>query len=159
MMGAFATALVSVAAVACTFSSAHAAPATFPVSGAAMNACSFSAAGVGLTVVNTNNVMTITFAPSSMTAWCNSAGTLSVSSTRLLKSGTTNKFSDYSLSVSGWGSAMSYTTAATLPAPTTQTSTTRSTSLTFTCTSGCTAPPVPKNTSWGATITLALSPN
>lgn len=151
--------LLVVAAGAGEPSPVLAAPTSFAVSAAAAKACGLGTTSVALRMVNSNNVMTVTFTPSSVTAWCNTAGTLSISSTRLLKSGTTKTFLDYTLSVSGWGSTMTYKTAATLPPATTQSAATQSATLSLTCSTGCTAPPVPKNTTWNATVTLGLTAN
>jgi hypothetical protein len=155
--------LLIVASVA-AYSPPLAAQSSFPVTGSIQKACSLSAASVALQVVNNNNAYTTSFSPNSVTAWCNTAGTLSISSTRLLKSGTTTTFADYILTVSGWGSAMTYTTAASPPTATTQSGAAGSTSLSFACKtasspSGCTGAPFAKNTTWNATITLALTPN
>jgi hypothetical protein len=139
---------------------AQAAPSSFTVSGARAKACSLSATSVGMTAADVNHVVTVTFSPASVTAWCNAAGTLSVSSTRIRK-GTTNTYKGYTLSVTGWGSAMTYVTTATVePAPTTQASTAAlSTTLSYACSAGCTDQALGNNTTWSATITLALTPN
>lgn len=139
---------------------AYAAPSSFAVSAARAKACSLSATSVDLTVVDSKHVVTATFSPNSVTAWCNAAGTLSVSSTRIQK-GTTNTFKGYTLTVTGWGSAMTYTTTATTaPAPTTQASAAAlNTTLSFACSAGCTDQALGNNTTWSATITLALTPN
>lgn len=132
----------------------------YSVTGARAKACSLSATSVGLTAADVNHVVTVTFSPVSVTAWCNAAGTLSVSSTRIRK-GTTNTYKGYTLSVTGWGSAMTYvTTATTTPAATTQASTAAlDTTLSFACSAGCTDQALGNNTSWSATITLGLTPN
>ena len=147
------------AVCAADWSTAQAAP--LNVTGDRAKACSLSATTVGLTAADVNHVVTVTFSPTSVTAWCNAAGTLSISSTRILKSGTTKTFKGYTLTVTGWSSAMTYTTTATTtPAPTTQASAAAlSTTLSFACSAGCTDAALGNNTTWAATITLTLSPN
>ena len=159
MIRGFSAGLACLATCAGSHARAHAAPANFVVSGPLAKACSLSATHVWITVVNTNKVITTTFSPPSVTAWCNTAGTLSVSSTRLEESGSTEKSLDYKLSVVGWGTAMTYTTAASLPPATAKSNATLSTTLSFSCTTGCAAPAVKKNRTYTATITLALSPD
>lgn len=151
--------LLVVAASAGAPSPVLAAPSSFDVSAAASKACGLSATSVAMTAADVNHAVTVSFSPTSVTAWCNAAGTLSVSSTRIQK-GTTNTRKDYTLSVTGWGSAMTYTTKATLPPPTTKASTAAlSTTLSFACSSGCTDAALGNNTSWSATVTLGLTPN
>lgn len=150
---------LGVTACALASSQAQAASSSYTVTGSRAKACSLAGSSGGLTVADHAHTITITFSPTSVAAWCNTAGTLSVSSTRLLKSGTTTTFVDYTVSVAGWGSAMSYTTAATPPAAKTQSNATLNTTLSFTCASGCTEPNIANNTTYTATITLALTPN
>ena len=159
MIRRFSVGLSCLATCGVAYSPAQAAPTNFVVSGFVAKACSLSATNVGITIVNKNNVITTTFSPTSVTAWCNTAGSLSVSSTRLLQTRSTKKFLDYKLSVVGWGAAMTYTTAASLPPATLESNATLSTTLSFSCNTGCTAPAVKRNKTYTATITLALSPN
>ena len=149
------------ALLACAgLSPTQAAPSSFGVSGAAAKGCRPTMTSVTVTVsTNSHSVTTETFSPASIAVWCNTAGTLSIASTRLLKSGTTNNFADYTLSVTGWGSAFTYATAPALPAASTESSTTQSATLSFACTAGCTSATIAKNTTYTATIIVGLSPN
>src|SRR5438128_2515607 len=88
------------------FAAAHAAPATYQVTGNVSNSCTLSATSVPVTVSRSGNAgnLSIVFStsPTNVTAFCNvaSGGKLSFSSTRLLRQG--NNY-DYTLTVSGWG--------------------------------------------------------
>jgi len=159
MIRPLALGLLLTVSCAVAFSPAQAAP-NFAVSGNVVKGCSLTAANATLTVARSGSI-SVTAAPSSITASCNAAtgGTLSVSSTRLQKSGSPTTFSDYTLSVAGWGSAITYTTAAAPPAATTRSSATQTATLSFSCTSGCTNTQIANNTTWTATITLGLTPN
>ena len=160
MIRAIAIGLLFLGAGAGAFSPAHAAPTSFALSGSRAKECSLSATSVGLTLQDVNHQVTPIWSPSSVTAWCNAAGTLSVSSTRIRK-GTTNTYKGWTLTVTGWGSTMTYvTTATTTPAATTQASAVPlATTLSLGCSAGCTDQALGNNTTWSATITLALSPN
>jgi hypothetical protein len=141
-------------------SQASAAPKTYTFDGTVANACSLSTTSVGVTVSRgTGSTITFTTSPTSVTASCNTAsgGVLSMSSTRLVKSGVPQ---DYTVQVSGWGTAFTYTTAAVAPAASTGSKTgLGSSTLTFACTAGCTTSQINTNSTYTATITLGLAPN
>ena len=140
--------------VACAgLTPAQAAPTvkTVAVSGTVAPSCSLSA----LTVVVNSSNGTTTFAPNTVTAYCNTSkgGVLSVSAQGLKKGGST---SNYTFSVSGWGSsALSDNTANSQPVTQSQ-ATLKTTTLSFACTAGCTGL---ANGTWASTITLGLTVN
>ena len=160
MIRTFGTALVLAVCAVASSAAQAATQSSYPVSGARAKACSLSATTVGLTAADVNHVVTVTFSPTSVTAWCNAAGTLSVSSTRIQK-GTQNTFKGYTLTVTGWSSAMTCTStnAAACTATPSSSSAALSTTLSLACSAGCTDAALGNNTTWTATITLALSPN
>jgi hypothetical protein len=149
-------------AVACPGARAAPVTRTYSYLGTVANACSLSAPSVTVNASRSGSQMNFSTSPASVTAGCNAAagGTLSVSSTRLSDVAVPANTKNYTLSVAGWNaSSFTYNTT-TLPAATTQSKTGAGNStLTFTCTSGCTQGNLSNNTAYVATVTLGLAPN
>ena len=158
MFRGFAIGFVCVSACAGALSPAQAAPSTFTVSADRSKECSLSATSVGMTAADVNHVVTVSFSPTSVAAWCNAAGTLNVSSTRIQRG---TSFKGYTLTVTGWGSAITCTSTNSVGCTATPglSSAALSTNLSFACSAGCTDAALGNNHTWTATITLGLTPN
>lgn len=127
------------------------------VKGNVAEACSLSATTVTVTVKNGSVTST---APATVSALCNhlTGGKLSVSATRLTSASNAPSPIDYKLTVTGWGSAVIYTTAASPPAASTS-SASIATSATLLFTASAVTPTGASGKNYLSTVTLGMSAN